>query len=31
MLGSLPASSASPVTLVHLRLVDHLDRPDDGY
>ncbi len=31
VLGSSPASSASPDSLVHLRLLDRLDRPDDGY
>ena len=29
--GPSPASSASPASLVHLRLLDRLDRPDDGY
>lgn len=31
ILGPNPALSASPATLVHLRLLDRLDRPDDGY
>ena len=31
VLGSSPASSASPDSLVHLRLLDRLDRPEDGY
>ena len=31
MLVSSPALSASPAPQVHLRLVDRLDRPDDGY
>ncbi len=31
MLGPSTASSASPATLVHLRLLDRLDRPEDGY
>ncbi len=29
--GAGPALSASPDTLVHLRLLDRLDRPEDGY
>ena len=31
ILGPSPASSASPDSLVHLRLLDRLDRPEDGY
>ncbi len=31
VLGPSPASSASPDSLVHLRLLDRLDRPKDGY
>ncbi len=31
VLGPSPASSASPDSLVHLRLLDRLDRPEDGY
>ncbi len=31
VLGPSPASSASTDTLVHLRLLDRLDRPEDGY
>lgn len=31
ILGPNPALSASSATLVHLRLLDRLDRPDDGY
>ena len=31
ILGPSPALSASPPTLVHLRLLDRLDRPEDGY
>ena len=31
MLGAGPALSAPPDTLVHLRLLDRLDRPADGY
>ncbi len=31
VLGPSPASSASPDSPVHLRLLDRLDRPEDGY
>ena len=31
ILGPSPASSASSGTLAHLRLLDRLDRPQDGY
>ncbi len=30
-LGPSPVSSASPASPAHLRLLDRLDRPDDGY
>jgi len=31
ILGPSPASSASPASPAHLRLLDRLDRPEDGY